>query len=97
MAESLSLADCVAIPDLFKPEKVPENERLDENQLIDDLCHMGRAAWNLGNVEGIIRKVCDEARAGDLIVIMSNGGFGGIYEKLPAALEAAGRTNSDES
>jgi UDP-N-acetylmuramate: L-alanyl-gamma-D-glutamyl-meso-diaminopimelate ligase len=39
-------------------------------------------------VEGIIRKVCDEVRAGDLIVIMSNGGFGGIYEKLPEALQA---------
>ena len=34
----------------------------------------------------LIRKVCDEARSGDLIVIMSNGGFGGIYTKLPAAL-----------
>ncbi len=48
---------------------------------------MGCAAWNLGNVDGIIQKVCEEARSGDLIVILSNGGFGGIYEKLPAALE----------
>lgn len=90
IAEALSLADCIAIPELFKPEKVPGSERLDENLLIEDLRRMGRAAWNLGNVEGIIRKVCDEARAGDLIVIMSNGGFGGIYEKLPAALKASG-------
>ncbi len=97
IAESLSLADCVAIPDLFKPEKVPQNERLDEHQLIDDLRRLGRAAWNLGNVEGIIRKVCDEARAGDLIVIMSNGGFGGIYEKLPEALEAVSPANSDKT
>ena len=97
MAESLSLADCIAIPDLFKPERVPENERLNENQLIDDLCRKGRAAWNLGNVEGIIRKVCAEARAGDWIVIMSNGGFGGIYDKLPAALEAINRANSDKT
>jgi UDP-N-acetylmuramate: L-alanyl-gamma-D-glutamyl-meso-diaminopimelate ligase len=97
MTESLSLADCIAIPDLFKPERVPENERLNENQLIDDLCRKGRAAWNLGNVEGIIRKVCAEARAGDWIVIMSNGGFGGIYDKLPAALEAINRANSDKT
>jgi len=39
-------------------------------------------------VEGIIQKVCEEARAGDWIVILSNGGFGGIFEKLPAALAA---------
>jgi UDP-N-acetylmuramate: L-alanyl-gamma-D-glutamyl-meso-diaminopimelate ligase len=87
MAEALGLADCIAIPDLFKPEKVPENERLNEHQLVEDLHRMGRAAWNLGDVDGIIQKVCAEARPGDLIVILSNGGFGGIYEKLPAALE----------
>ena len=89
MAEALSLADCIAIPDLFKPEKVPELERLDENQLIEDLRGLGCAAWNLGTVENIIQKVCEEARSGDLIVIMSNGGFGGIYEKLPDALKTA--------
>jgi UDP-N-acetylmuramate: L-alanyl-gamma-D-glutamyl-meso-diaminopimelate ligase len=87
IAEALALADCVALPNLFKPEKVPEKERLDEIQLVDDLRRMGRAAWNLGNVDDIINKVCEEARSGDLIVILSNGGFGGIYEKLPAALE----------
>jgi UDP-N-acetylmuramate: L-alanyl-gamma-D-glutamyl-meso-diaminopimelate ligase len=61
--------------------------RLDEVKLVDDLRRLGRAAWNMGNVDGIIRKVCEEARSGDLIVILSNGGFGGIYERLPAALE----------
>ena len=87
MAEALGLADCIAIPDLFKPEKVPEKERLNEAQLVEDLRRKGRDAWNLGNVDGIIEKVCREARSGDLILILSNGGFGGIYEKLPAALE----------
>jgi len=86
IAEALSLADCVAIPALFRPEKVPETERLDENRLIDDLRARGCAAWNPGTVDGIIEKVCGEARPGDLIIIMSNGGFGNIYSKLPAAL-----------
>ena len=87
IAEALSLADCVAIPALFRPEKVPAAERLDENRLIDDLRALGRAAWNPGTVDGIIEKVCEEARSGDIIIIMSNGGFGGIYEKLPAAIQ----------
>jgi len=87
IADALSLADCVAIPALFRPEKVPEAERLDEKRLIGDLRALGRAAWNPGTVDGIIEKVCEEIRPGDLIIIMSNGGFGGIYEKLPAALE----------
>jgi UDP-N-acetylmuramate: L-alanyl-gamma-D-glutamyl-meso-diaminopimelate ligase len=87
MAEALSLADCIALPALFRPEKVPEPERLDENRLIDDLRSRGCSAWNLGTVESIIQKLCEDTRSGDLIVIMSNGGFGGIYEKLPAALK----------
>ncbi len=87
IAEALSLADCIALPALYKPERIPENERLDEDRLVDDLRRMGRAAWNLADVEGIIQKVSEEARPGDLIMILSNGGFGGIYEKLPAALE----------
>jgi UDP-N-acetylmuramate: L-alanyl-gamma-D-glutamyl-meso-diaminopimelate ligase len=87
IAEALSLADCIALPALFRSERIPESERLDEDRLVDDLRRMGRAAWNLVDVEGIIRKVSEEARPGDLIIILSNGGFGGIYEKLPAALE----------
>jgi UDP-N-acetylmuramate: L-alanyl-gamma-D-glutamyl-meso-diaminopimelate ligase len=90
IAEALGLADCIALPALFKPEKVPAGERLDENQLVADLRRMGRDAWNLGSVEGIIQKICEESRDGDLVVIMSNGGFGGIYDKLPAALEKKG-------
>jgi UDP-N-acetylmuramate: L-alanyl-gamma-D-glutamyl-meso-diaminopimelate ligase len=88
IAEALSQADLVALPELFKAEKVPEAERLDENRLIEDLRRLGCAAWNLGTVEGIIQKVRAEARAGDVIVIMSNGGFDGIHEKLLAALRS---------
>ncbi len=94
IAEALGLADLVALPGLFKPEKVPENERLDENQLIEDLRRRGCTAWNLGTVDDIIQKVGEEARPGDLIVIMSNGGFGGIYEKLPPALERMSAADS---
>jgi UDP-N-acetylmuramate: L-alanyl-gamma-D-glutamyl-meso-diaminopimelate ligase len=86
IAEALGLADLVALPALFKPERVPEGERLDVERVVADLRRAGRSAWNLGTVDGIIEKICQEARAGDLILVLSNGGFGGIYEKLPAAL-----------
>jgi len=87
IAQALSQADCIAIPALFRPENVPGDEKLDLDRLIADLRGMGRAAWNLTTVEDIIQKVCKEAREDDLIVIMSNGGFGDIYTKLPTALE----------
>ena len=87
IADALSLADCVVVPDLFRPEKVPGSERLDLARLIEDLRRMGRDAWNPRDADGIIQKVCEEARSGDWSVILANGGFGGIYEKLPAALK----------
>ena len=86
IAESLAVADCIAIPDLYRPEKVPRSERLDLECLIEELRRQGRDAWNLRDAAGIIHKVCEEARPGDFVLIMSNGGFGGIFEKLPAAL-----------
>jgi UDP-N-acetylmuramate: L-alanyl-gamma-D-glutamyl-meso-diaminopimelate ligase len=86
IADALAGADCVAFPALFRPEKVPEGERLDLDRLVSDLRSRGAAAWNLGTVDAIIEKVAAEARPGDLVVLLSNGGFGGIYEKLPAAL-----------
>jgi len=86
IAEALAVADLIALPDLFKPEKIPEGERLDLGKLIEDLRRAGRLAWNPGTVEGIIERVCEEARGGDFIVILSNGGFGGICQKLPEAL-----------
>jgi UDP-N-acetylmuramate: L-alanyl-gamma-D-glutamyl-meso-diaminopimelate ligase len=86
IAEALGVADLIALPELYRPDKVPEPERLDLDRLVEDLRRAGRTAWNLGNVDGIISKVCSAARPGDLIVILSNGGFGGICERLPAAL-----------
>jgi UDP-N-acetylmuramate: L-alanyl-gamma-D-glutamyl-meso-diaminopimelate ligase len=86
IADALAVADCIAVPDLYRPEKVPESERLDLTRLIADLRHQGRDAWNLRDAAGIILKVREEARPGDFVLIMSNGGFGGIFEKLPAAL-----------
>jgi UDP-N-acetylmuramate: L-alanyl-gamma-D-glutamyl-meso-diaminopimelate ligase len=86
ISEALALADCIAVPALYRPDKVPEGERLDLRRLIEDLRCMGRAAWNLETVDGIMDHVCREARAGDFILIMSNGSFGGISERLPQAL-----------
>jgi len=85
-ADALAYADCIVLPPLYKPEKTPAGQRLDEELLIKDLHQAGRAAWNLQDVECIIRKVCKEAQAGDLIVLLSNGGFDNIYQRLPQAL-----------
>jgi UDP-N-acetylmuramate: L-alanyl-gamma-D-glutamyl-meso-diaminopimelate ligase len=42
-------------------------------------------------VEGIVQTIAPELRSGDIVAILSNGGFGGIYEKLPARLQEIGQ------
>ena len=65
---------------------LPESVRLSEVQLIDDLRAAGVSARQLPSVDAIVAYVAAHATAGDDIVVMSNGGFGGIHGKLLEAL-----------
>ena len=86
LAEALAAADfsiVAAIPDLHK---IPENDRLNPDQLSTDIARLGGQGWYLPDLDSIIVKVKELARPGDIIAVLSNGGFGGIHEKLLAAL-----------
>jgi UDP-N-acetylmuramate: L-alanyl-gamma-D-glutamyl-meso-diaminopimelate ligase len=83
---ALKKADCVVIPSLPHPEKVAENERLDPEKLVADISSAGAHSWYLGEVEEIVEHVSSLAQSGDVIAILSNGGFGGIHEKLLTSL-----------
>ena len=67
---------------------LPEDERLSVEQLVDDLRRLGRHARHIPTVAEIVRTIAAEAREGDLVVCMSNGGFDGIHVKLLDALVA---------
>jgi UDP-N-acetylmuramate: L-alanyl-gamma-D-glutamyl-meso-diaminopimelate ligase len=67
---------------------LPEAERLSADQLVTDLERAGRRARHIATVDDIVRAVAADAGAGDLVVLMSNGGFGGIHQKLLQALAA---------
>jgi UDP-N-acetylmuramate: L-alanyl-gamma-D-glutamyl-meso-diaminopimelate ligase len=84
-ARAFAAADEVVVASVFRSSLPPE-ERLSEAQLISDLRAGGTAARHLPDVETIVREVSTDARAGDIIVVMSNGGFGGIHRKLLEAL-----------
>jgi UDP-N-acetylmuramate: L-alanyl-gamma-D-glutamyl-meso-diaminopimelate ligase len=65
---------------------LPDEERLSIDQLVSDIVQGGRRARALSGVLEIVKTVSHEAREGDLIVVMSNGGFDGIHDKLLEAL-----------
>ena len=89
-ARAFSGADEVVLASVFRSALPPE-ERLSEAQLVDDLTRQNVHARHLPSVEAIVETVAAEARDGDLVVVMSNGGFGGIHRKLAAALAAPPR------
>jgi UDP-N-acetylmuramate: L-alanyl-gamma-D-glutamyl-meso-diaminopimelate ligase len=75
---------CVREPPLLA--KIPAGERFSSRQLTDDLKNSGRDARYFPDTEAIIDFLVQEARPGDVILIMSNGGFDNIHEKLFSAL-----------
>jgi UDP-N-acetylmuramate: L-alanyl-gamma-D-glutamyl-meso-diaminopimelate ligase len=87
LAKSLGIADEVVVANVFKSESIPEAERLDVTAVATQLGRTGHRARVLPDVDSIVEMCAPEMRPGDVIAILSNGGFGGIYEKLPARLE----------
>src|SRR6202167_1644475 len=98
LARSLAVADEVIVAGVFRSEAVPENERLELPELAADIQKNGRRARLLADADAIVETIAPEMRSGDVVAILSNGGFGGIYEKLPARLKAlAGESTSGQS
>jgi len=86
LAHSLAQADQVVVANVFRSEAIPENERLELPALAAEIQQNGRPARLLADADEIVQTISPELRSGDVVAILSNGGFGGIYEKLPARL-----------
>jgi UDP-N-acetylmuramate: L-alanyl-gamma-D-glutamyl-meso-diaminopimelate ligase len=86
LAAALATADFAVVAALTDIQKVPIAERLDPTRLANDIAAAGGKAWYLANVEEIVAHVASEACPGDVVAILSNGGFGGIHQKLLTAL-----------
>jgi UDP-N-acetylmuramate: L-alanyl-gamma-D-glutamyl-meso-diaminopimelate ligase len=86
LARSLAGADEVIVANVFRSDAVPENERLELPALAAEIKQNGRPVRLLADADAIVQTIAPELRSGDVVAILSNGGFGGIYEKLPARL-----------
>jgi UDP-N-acetylmuramate: L-alanyl-gamma-D-glutamyl-meso-diaminopimelate ligase len=93
LAKSLALADEVVVANVFKSEAIPEAERLDLAVVAQEIQKHGRRVRIVPTVDGIVQLVAPELRSGDVVAMLSNGGFGGIYEKLPERLKSLGAGN----
>ena len=87
LEDSLSQADGVIISEVPNPEKVPDGELLDVESVIENLSSRGKEAFIGLSSDDIVNKLIPLTSSGDTIVVLSNGGFGGIHEKLLEALK----------
>ena len=84
-AKAFGAADEIVLAAVFR-STLPEAERLSAEQLVDDLSRQGRHARHIPEIDDIVSTIARERRDGDVVVLMSNGGFGGIHGKLLQAL-----------
>jgi UDP-N-acetylmuramate: L-alanyl-gamma-D-glutamyl-meso-diaminopimelate ligase len=75
---------CISRPPLL--EKIPINERFSSEKLVKDLIRLGKDAHYFSDTQSIIDFIVKESKSGDLILIMSNGGFENIHERLLKSL-----------
>ena len=88
MVQSLANADQVVLAGVFRSDAIPEDERLDAKKVVAKINASGKPARLFASADAIVDTIASELLEGDVVAILSNGGFGGIYEKLPAKLKS---------
>ena len=85
-ARAFTTSDEVIISAAHLPGKVPEDQRVSEEGLVRSINRAGGRAAFVASVDAIVGRLANELKPGDHVLILSNGGFGGIHEKLLRAL-----------
>jgi len=88
-AKAFAPADYVVIANVFDSQKVTEKGRaLDTQKLIEAISQQNKPAMALPGADQIVEHLVPELLEGDVVAVMSNGGFGGIHDKILAALKS---------
>lgn len=87
-AAALALADRVLVAGVYQPEKIAESERLSVESVVENINLLtgDERASKAANAAEIAALVARDARPGDLVLVMSNGGFDNVHERILQAL-----------
>ena len=81
--KAFSYADYVVIAGVYNTSKASElGKVLDTEELIKDIALQGKPSFSFPDADSIVEHLTPELKAGDVVAIMSNGGFGGIHDKV---------------
>jgi UDP-N-acetylmuramate: L-alanyl-gamma-D-glutamyl-meso-diaminopimelate ligase len=87
-ARAFNYADYVVIAGVYNTSKASElGKVLDVDELVEDIKLQGKPAFSFPDADSIVEHLTPELREGDVVAIMSNGGFGGIHDKLLSVLK----------
>ncbi len=86
LASAFDDADSVVLSQIARLELLAPSERLNPEQLMSDLKNAGKSAAYLPDVDAIVAHVAKNAQGGEVVCVFSNGGFGGIHNKLLESL-----------
>ena len=86
LVNALSAADGIFVCAIADTEKVPEGQLLDVEAVVTELGVRGRMAFSEPDAGAIVTRLQTLAEPGDVVVVLSNGGFEGIHTKLLEAL-----------
>lgn len=86
-AESFDSADQIYIAPVFNLDDIEQSLRFDPDKLVDDLNLRRTSAEYVGEFESLLKTILKNCKPGDILVLMSNGGFGGLHDKILAGLQ----------
>ena len=87
IVDSLRMADRVILAAVYQQERIPEIERLHPEDVVRKINDAGTPAELHADANAIVESIVPQLQPGDVVAILSNGGFDGIYEKLPARMK----------
>jgi UDP-N-acetylmuramate: L-alanyl-gamma-D-glutamyl-meso-diaminopimelate ligase len=82
LPRALSEADGVMIAQVARLDQLPPEDRLDPRKVVEDIAAAGRMSFYEPDAQAIVERLRPLAREGDVVVVLSNGGFGGIHDLL---------------
>lgn len=86
LPDALSQADAICLSQVARADQLDPEERLDPELLMQTLRDTGKPAFYEDDADAIVEVLKREAKDDDVVIVFSNGGFGGIHDKLLAAL-----------
>ncbi|NJK92074.1 MAG: UDP-N-acetylmuramate:L-alanyl-gamma-D-glutamyl-meso-diaminopimelate ligase [Blastochloris sp.] len=88
LPEALAQADGVLISAIARAEQLDPHDRLNVDQVVEDIRKKGRPAWHEADANALIERLLPELKSGDVVAVFSNGGFDGLIEKLLGRIDS---------